>query len=319
MSTEMTDTATLQRLLDQLATTVVGKGEQLRVVLAAVLAGGHVQLEDVPGVGKTLAAKALAEHLGLAFSRIQFTPDMLPSDVTGALHYDQRSCEYSFRRGPLFAGLVLADEVNRAPAKTQAALLQAMAEGEVSVDGTTHPLPSPFHVIATANPVEYEGTFSLPEAQLDRFHVRARIGYPDAASEITMVHAVARTGTASAPANAADLIINLPMWQARLRSVQVSDPVADYVVRLVTGTRTHSALSLGASPRGSLALTQCAQAWALIDRRDFTTPDDVQLMAEPVLAHRLSLRPELWGSRMTTEQVLEQVLAATPTPNATAG
>lgn len=317
--TNSTDTSVMQRLLDQLASKVVGKREPLRVVLAAILAGGHVLLEDVPGVGKTLAAKAMADHLGLEFSRVQFTPDMLPSDITGAMLWDQRTAKYYFRPGPLFAGLVLADEVNRSPAKTQAALLQAMAESEVSVSGTTHQLPRPFHVIATANPVEYEGTFSLPEAQLDRFHIRARLGYPDAPSERAMIRSVAQTGSASWPPNHADLVIDLPAWQAKLVSVQVTDRVADYIVRLVGTTRTHPALSLGASPRGSLALTQCAQAWAVIEGRDFITPDDVQRLAEPVLAHRLTLRPELWGSRTTTEQVIGQILTDTPAPNAISG
>lgn len=307
----------LASALDQLDRVVVGKRDPLRVILAAILAGGHVLLEDMPGVGKTLAAKALATHLDLSFSRIQFTPDMLPSDITGAMHFDQRTHEYSFRPGPLFGGLVLADEVNRAPAKTQAALLQAMAEAEVSVDGTTHALPHPFHVVATANPIEYEGTFALPEAQLDRFLVRVSLGYPDARSEAIMVRSVARTGTASTPVTPDGRItIDLGEQQRRVRQVEVTDLVVDYVLRIVAATRSHPALALGASPRGSLALTQCAQAWALFDGRDFVTPDDIQALAAPVLTHRLSLRPELWGSRTTARGVLQQVMDQTPAPDA---
>ncbi|MGL5911889.1 MAG: AAA family ATPase [Phycicoccus sp.] len=311
----------LTGVMQRLERVVVGKAEPLRLVLAGILAGGHVLLEDVPGVGKTLATKALAANLGLAFSRIQFTPDMLPSDVTGAVHFDQRDREFVFRPGPLFAGLVLADEINRAPAKTQAALLQAMAERQVSVDGTTHDLPAPFHVVATANPVEYDGTFPLPEAQLDRFHLRAALGYPDPVSEAALVRSVARTGSASPAADAADRdephadAVDLRAAQQQVRTVQVSEEIVEYVVALVRATRGHGTLALGASPRGSLALTQCAQAYAMLRGRGFVTPDDVQALAGPVLAHRLSLRPELWGSRVSVEQVVRDVVAATPAPD----
>ena len=227
--------AELAELVAHLDRVVVGKGPELEIVLAAILAGGHVLIEDVPGVGKTLAAKAIASRLGLTFARIQFTPDMLPSDVTGAVYFDQRDREFVFRRGPVFAGLVLADEINRAPAKTQAALLQAMAEQEVSVDGTTHALPRPFHVIATANPIEYEGTFALPEAQLDRFLVRAAIGYPDEESELHLVRETARHGVeviSQAPESTAPPI-NLPEAQHLLRDVTVTDEVTRYIVDLV--------------------------------------------------------------------------------------
>lgn len=319
--TRLGDGARLSALVEHLGRVVVGKADPLRIVLAGILAGGHVLLEDVPGVGKTLTAKALARHLGLTFSRIQFTPDMLPSDVTGVLHFDQLNREFVFRRGPVFAGLVLADEINRAPAKTQAALLEAMAERQVSVDGETHELPAPFHVIATSNPVEYEGTFPLPEAQLDRFHLRAALGYPDALSEAELVRSVATTGVASLPVpdSTEAFAIDLAAVQRRVRQVLVSEPIVDYVVRLIRATRVHRALSLGASPRGSLALTQCAQAYALLDDRDFVTPDDIQALAGPVLAHRISLRPELWGSRTTTDQVIRDVVGATSSPDAAAG
>ncbi|MGL5928658.1 MAG: AAA family ATPase, partial [Dermatophilaceae bacterium] len=309
----------LDGVMRRLERVVVGKAEPLRLVLSGILAGGHVLLEDVPGVGKTLAAKALAANLGLVFSRIQFTPDMLPSDVTGAMHFDPRSSELVFRPGPLFAGLVLADEINRAPAKTQAALLQAMAEHQVSVDGVTHDLPAPFHVVATANPVEYDGTFPLPEAQLDRFHLCAALGYPDPVSEAALVRSVARTGRASPVAHPDEpgvQPVDLRAAQAQVRTVEVSEEIVDYVVTLVRSTRDHEALALGASPRGSLALTQCSQAHAMLCGRDFVTPDDVQMLAAPVLAHRLSLRPELWGSRVDVDQVVRDVVAATPAPDA---
>ena len=310
--------AELAELVAHLDRVVVGKGPELEIVLAAILAGGHVLIEDVPGVGKTLAAKAIASRLGLTFARIQFTPDMLPSDVTGAVYFDQRDREFVFRRGPVFAGLVLADEINRAPAKTQAALLQAMAEQEVSVDGTTHALPRPFHVIATANPIEYEGTFALPEAQLDRFLVRAAIGYPDEESELHLVRETARHGVeviSQAPESTAPPI-NLPEAQHLLRDVTVTDEVTRYIVDLVVATRQHRSLALGASPRGSLALTQCAQAIALLRGRTYVTPADVQDLAIPVLAHRVVLRTELWGSQTDTLQVIHRIVEATPTPDA---
>ena len=306
----------LSEVVAELDRAVVGKGDALRVVLAAVVAGGHVLLEDVPGVGKTLTAKLLAQHLGLIFSRVQFTPDLLPSDITGAVFFDQREREFTFRKGPLFAGLVLADEINRSPAKTQAALLQAMAEQQVTVDGVTHDLPRPFHVIATANPVEYEGTVPLPEAQLDRFHVRAAIGYPQATDEASMVASIAATGEVTPEGgNRTVTTVDLARCQGLVRTVTVTAAVADYIVRLVRATREHPALALGASPRGSLALVQCAQAYALIDQRDFVTPDDVQTLAGPVLTHRLMLRPELWGSRTTADHVLREILSGTPAPD----
>lgn len=309
----------LPRVVAQLDRAVVGKGDALRVVVAALVAGGHVLLEDVPGVGKTLAAKLLARHLGLSFARIQFTPDLLPSDVTGAVFFDQRDREFVFRPGPVFAGLVLADEINRSPAKTQAALLEAMGEGHITVDGVTRDLPSPFRVIATANPVEYEGTFPLPEAQLDRFHVRVALGYPSETDETDMVESMAATGSPTADTSSgpgSPVVVDLAACQSRVSTVHVAREVADYVVSLVRASRKHSALSLGASPRGSLALVRCAQAVALVDGRRFVTPNDVQLLAGPVLAHRLTLRPELWGSRTTTDQVVREIVAATPAPDA---
>lgn len=318
MTIEQSQASGLAELVEHLDRVVVGKGPELQVVLAAILAGGHVLIEDVPGVGKTLAAKAIAARLGLSFARIQFTPDMLPSDVTGGVYFDQREREFAFRRGPVFAGLVLADEINRAPAKTQAALLQAMAEQEVTVDGTTHALPRPFHVIATANPIEYEGTFALPEAQLDRFLVRAAIGYPDQASELHLVRETARAGVAaiSQPPAATGPPLDLNRAQHELRGVNVSDEVTHYIVDLVAATRGHRSLALGASPRGSLALTQCAQAMALLRGRTYVTPADVQDLAVPVLAHRVVLRAELWGSQTDTTQVIERILEQTRTPDA---
>ena len=315
--TDPADPTDLTQLVAHLDQVVVGKGPQLQVVVAAILAGGHVLIEDVPGVGKTLAAKAIAARLGLSFARIQFTPDMLPSDVTGAVYFDQRDREFVFRPGPVFAGLVLADEINRAPAKTQAALLQAMAEQEISVDGTTHALPRPFHVIATANPIEYEGTFPLPEAQLDRFLVRATLGYPDLASELHLVRETARAGVAalSPPPVTSAPAIDLRQAQARLCLVNVSDEVSRYIVDLVAATRDDRSLALGASPRGSLALTQCGQALALLRGRSYVTPADVQDLAVPVLAHRVVLRTELWGSQTDTTRIIRRIVEHTPAPD----
>ncbi len=310
--------ATANRIVENVERVIVGKRQSVQLTVLGLLCQGHILIEDVPGVGKTVLAKSLARSVGCKFQRIQFTPDMLPSDVTGAVYFDQRDREFVFRGGPVFAGLVLADEINRAPAKTQAALLQAMAEQEVSVDGTTHALPRPFHVIATANPIEYEGTFALPEAQLDRFLVRAAIGYPDEESELHLVRETARHGVeviSQAPESTAPPI-NLPEAQHLLRDVTVTDEVTRYIVDLVAATRQHRSLALGASPRGSLALTQCAQAIALLRGRTYVTPADVQDLAIPVLAHRVVLRTELWGSQTDTLQVIQRIVEATPTPDA---
>ncbi len=301
-------------ILDRVETAVVGKRHALETVLATVLAGGHVLLEDNPGLGKTLAARSLAQTLGLSFARAQFTPDLLPSDLTGSFIYHQGSGEFAFREGPLFTGLLLADEINRTPPKTQAALLEAMQEHQITIEGTTFPLPRPFHVIATANPVEYEGTYPLPEAQLDRFLTRVSFGYPSEQEEIDVL--TRRVGRRQEeitldPVTDAD---GLAAMQAAVERVEVEPSIAQYCVRLAAATREHPQLQLGASPRGSLALLLVGRALAVIRGRDFVVPEDIKSVAVAVLGHRVSLRPELWMSEMTGGAVVRGVLDSVPTP-----
>ena len=294
----------------------MGKREELELVLAAVLAGGHVLLEDFPGLGKTLAARSFAQALGLEFTRAQFTPDLLPGDLTGSFLFDPRRQEFSFREGPLFTNLLLADEVNRTPPKTQAALLEAMQEGQITVEGTTFPLARPFHVIATANPVEHEGTYQLPEAQLDRFLARLSFGYPDAQEEWSVLdRRIARRReeqTVPRAADAADLLAA----QEAVETVRVDPSVGRYCVALAAATRGHRAVRLGASPRGSLALVLLARALAVIRGRDYIAPEDVKAVAVPALAHRISIRPELWMTSVTGADVVREVLSGTPVPGA---
>ena len=301
-------------VLDEVATAVVGMGGPLRVALAAVLAGGHVLFEDVPGLGKTLAARSLATALGLDFRRIQCTPDLLPSDVTGSSVYDPATQEFTFRPGPVFAGLLLADEINRTAPKTQSALLEAMAERQVSVDGTTHVLPAPFHVVATSNPVEYEGTYPLPEAQLDRFMVRLAVGYPERDAEVdVLARRLARRQEAASVRQVVDVATLLAM-QAGVEAVQVDPDVLGYCVDLAAATRAHRAVEVGASPRGSQALVLVARALAVLDGRDHVTPEDVKEVAAPALAHRLSLTPQAWAAGLAPEKVVQEVLAQVAVP-----
>jgi MoxR-like ATPase len=303
-------------VLDAVETAVVGKRPALTLVWAGVLAGGHVLLEDFPGLGKTLAARAFAQALGLEFARAQFTPDLLPSDLTGSFIYNQKEAEFAFRAGPLFTGLLLADEINRTPPKTQAALLEAMQERQVSVEGHTFELPEPFHVLATANPIEYEGTFPLPEAQLDRFLLRVRFGYPDRDEEWEVVRRrlERRREAQTVPkVTTADGLLEL---QAAVEQVSVDPDVGRYCVDLATATREHHDTLVGASPRGALALVLTSRAVALVAGRDFVTPEDVKTVAVAALAHRLTIRPELWLSDVTGETVVRSVLAHVPTPPA---
>jgi len=273
-----------------------------------------VLLEDLPGLGKTLIARSFARVLGLDFARIQFTPDLLPSDVIGAPLYDQRSAEMVFRPGPVFTQLLLADEINRTPPKTQAALLEAMGEGQVSVDGQTRPLPSPFIVLATDNPIEYEGTDELPEAQLDRFLMRLRLGYLSAADETDMLRRrVARAAEAVDLAAVTSAAGVLAMRKA-LETVEISEDLLDYVVAIVTATRRDAQIQVGASPRGGLALVQLARGQALLRQRDYVIPDDIKQVAVPALAHRVTLRPELWVRQVSADDVVTRLLAAVPTP-----
>jgi MoxR-like ATPase len=301
-------------VLDAVGRVVVGQAGALRLTLAAVLAGGHVLLEDVPGLGKTLAARSLAGALGLDFRRLQCTPDLLPADVTGSFVYDPAGSTFTFHPGPVFTGLLLVDEINRTPPKTQSALLEAMQEKQVTVEGRTYPLPRPFHVLATANPVEYEGTYPLPEAQLDRFLLRLDVGYPDRAGETEVLRrrlARRREEAAVEPVVGASQLLDL---QAGVEQVDVDDDVAAYCVDLAAATRRHRAVEVGASPRGSLALLLVARALAVLDGRDAVLPEDVKAVAVPALAHRLTLRPETWATSTTGATVVREVLDTVPGP-----
>ena len=284
-------------------------------MLAGLLAGGHVLLDDVPGVAKTLAARSLATAAGLEFARVQFTPDVLPSDITGHTALDLRTNEPVFRRGPVFAQLVLADEINRAPAKTQAALLEAMQEGRVTIEGTTYRLPSPFLVIATQNPVESEGTYPLPEAQLDRFILRTSIGYPSVQHERELLHRrIARASDEPALSPVLDARTFLGLQQA-VERVQVHPSIVEYVVAIVHASRQHRDLALGSSPRGSLAVLKVSRALAMLNGRDFVTPDDVRQIALPALAHRTVLTDEAWARGTAAETVVRAVVDSIPTPS----
>jgi len=298
---------------DEVGRVIVGKADQTRLVTVALLTGGHVLIDDVPGVAKTLLVRTFAAALGLSFRRIQCTADLLPADVTGSTVFDERNGEFVFRPGPLFADVVLADEINRATPRTQSAFLEAMQEGSVTVDGTTHPLPQPFMVLATQNPVEQKGTFPLPEAQLDRFLLRIRMGYPSAADEVEILRRF-RAVDPLDEVRPVDVAGELPAAQQEVRDVYVADDVAQYVVALATATREAPGLRLGASPRASLALLHAAQAWAALDGRPFVTPDDVQSLAVPVLAHRVLLSRDAAFAQRDAEAVLREIVAEVPVP-----
>jgi MoxR-like ATPase len=302
------------QVLDAVGTVVVGKRDTLELVLAGVLAGGHVLLEDLPGLGKTLTARSLAQALGLGFRRLQFTPDLLPADVTGSFLYDQRSHDFTFRAGPIFTNLLLADEINRTPPKTQAALLEAMQEKQVTVEGTTYVLQPPFHVLATANPIEHEGTYPLPEAQLDRFLIRVSFGYPSRDEEWGVLsRRIARRQEESQLEPVVDPPTLVAMQHA-IEEVTVEDSVGRYMVDLAAATREHPSVLVGASPRGSLALLLMSRAIAAMDGRDYVVPEDVKRVAVAALAHRITLRPEMWLRRVDSMQVVANVLANVPAP-----
>jgi MoxR-like ATPase len=301
-------------VLDAVGTVVVGKRDALRLVLAGILAGGHVLLEDLPGLGKTLTAKCFAQALGLGFRRLQFTPDLLPADVTGSFLYDQRSHEFTFRAGPIFTNLLLADEINRTPPKTQSALLEAMQEKQVSVEGTTYALQPPFHVLATANPIEHEGTYPLPEAQLDRFLMRVSFGYPEPDEEWeVLARRLARRQEEAILTPVVDAPALLAM-QGALEDVTVEDSVGHYIVALTTATRQHPQVLVGASPRGSLALLLLSRAVAAMAGRDYVIPEDVKEVAVVALAHRITLRPEMWLRQVSSAFVVANVLEQVPAP-----
>ncbi len=301
-------------ILNEIERAVVGKRDALELVLTGILASGHVLIEDLPGLGKTLIARSFATTLGLRFTRVQFTPDLLPADMTGATYYDQRSAEMVFRPGPVFTNLLLADEINRTPPKTQAALLEAMAELQVSADGETRPLPSPFIVLATDNPIEYEGTYPLPEAQLDRFALRVRLGYLDATGEVELLRRRLERGSAPPALRPVVSAEELLAMRESLEAVTVHGDVMDYVVALLAATRTHPQVTVGASPRAGLMLVQLARGAAVLDRRDYVIPEDVKAVAVSCLGHRLGLRPELWVRRVTGDDVIAEILRSVPTP-----
>jgi MoxR-like ATPase len=301
-------------ILDEIERAVVGRRRALELVLIGILAGGHVLLEDLPGLGKTLIARSFARVLGLDFARIQFTPDLLPSDVIGATLYDQRSAEMVFRPGPVFTQLLLADEINRTPPKTQAALLEAMGEGQVSMDGHTRRLPQPFIVLATDNPIEYEGTYELPEAQLDRFLMRLRLGYLTTSDETAMLRR--RVDRAAdyvelSPVTSPEGVLAM---RKSLEQVEITADLLDYVVAIITATRRDPQIQVGASPRGGLALVQLARGQALLRQRDYVVPDDIKQVAVPALAHRVTLRPELWVRQVSSDDVMTKLLSGVPTP-----
>jgi len=304
------------RILDEVERAVVGKRQALELVLLGILGDGHVLIEDFPGLAKTLIARSFAQVLRLDFKRIQFTPDLMPSDVTGSAIFSPKTSEFEFRPGPIFTNLLLADEINRAPAKTQAALLEAMQERQVTVDGTAHALRPPFTVLATQNPIEYEGTYPLPEAQLDRFLLRLGVGYPTREQEWEVLERrlAHRSDEVSLEprASAEDL---LAMRQA-IERVHVDPSVGRYIVDVVTATRESTRVQVGASPRGSLAVLKLTRSRAALQRRDFVVPEDVKAVAVPALAHRITLRPELWVQRVRGEEVVQECLDSVPTPRA---
>ena len=300
-----------EKVLANVERVIVGKHHEVRLALVALLCRGHLLIEDVPGTGKTVLAKAIARSLGCSFRRIQFTPDLLPSDVTGLSIYNQKNQEFEFRPGPIMAQVVLADEINRATPKTQSALLEAMEERQATIDGTTYAMPDPFLVIATQNPIEYEGTFALPEAQLDRFMLRIRLGYPQPIEEVVILDEQKR----SHPLEELDVVCSveeLTGMQTAIRDIYVDSTVAEYIVRLVNGTRNHPDVYLGASPRGSIALYRAGQALSGLLGRDYVIPDDIKALAEPALAHRLIIKTSASIHDVQAANIIRELLDATP-------
>lgn len=316
MAVQMEDFRSIaERVVENVEQVIVGKHYEVQLALIALICRGHLLIEDVPGVGKTTLAKSLARSLGCTFKRMQFTPDLLPSDVTGVSIYNQKSAEFEFRPGPVMAQIVLADEVNRATPKTQSALLEAMEEQQITVDGVTRALPVPFLVMATQNPIEYEGTFPLPEAQLDRFMMRLSLGYPSAADELVVLTAQQQAH----PLDALEQVVSLEdllQLQQEVRGVYVDRLVSEYIVAVVTATREHQEVYLGASPRGSLALYRASQARAMMYGRDYVIPDDVKELGEPTLAHRLIVSPAARIRNVDPRQIIEEIVEAVPVPGA---
>ena len=301
------------KIIENIEKVIVGKRSPVELAVVTLICQGHLLIEDVPGVGKTILARSLARSLGCSFSRIQFTPDMLPSDVTGVSIYNQVSSQFEFRPGPVMSQIVLSDEINRATPKTQAALLEAMEERQVTVDGVTHLLPSPFMVLATQNPIEYEGTFPLPEAQLDRFLIRLRLGYPDTDDEIDILE----RQQFRHPVTELDKVVSdteLLKTQEAIKKVYIAPAVKRYIVELVHQTRQHPDVYLGASPRGSLALFRTGQALAAVQGLDYVLPDDIKALAKPALSHRVILGPAARLRDLSADQVLDEILARVPVP-----
>ncbi|MEP6470167.1 MAG: MoxR family ATPase [Chloroflexota bacterium] len=310
-----------ERVVANVERVIIGKHMEVRMALVALVCEGHILIEDVPGVGKTMLAKALSKSIGCSFRRIQFTPDLLPSDVTGLSIFNQKTQEFEFRPGPIMAQVVLADEINRATPKTQSALLECMEERQATIDGTTYPMPSPFLVIATQNPIEYEGTFALPEAQLDRFMLRLRLGYPKAMEEIVILDEQKRLH----PIDDLRQVLSLEelrQMQSGIKEIYVDQTVAEYIVRLVTATREHPDVYLGSSPRGSINLYRSGQALAALEGRDYVIPDDIKQLAVAVLAHRLIIKTQASLREIDPDTIVREILGQVPVGdavNATAG
>ncbi|MCK5793580.1 MAG: MoxR family ATPase [Anaerolineales bacterium] len=301
-------------IVNEVSKAIVGKEEVLKNIFAAFLSGGHVLLEDFPGLAKTLTANSFADVLGMSFRRIQFTPDLLPGDITGGYVYDRSENKFILRKGPIFANIILADEINRASPRTQSALLEAMQEQQVTLEGVTMPLPDPFIVIATQNPIEYEGTFPLPEAQLDRFLIKLSIGYPNHEQEKEIIAKRRLRKQDKVDLNVISGIEEFLAARQLLESVHVDEDIEDYIVELVQRTRSHRKIAVGASPRASLALLKLSRAWAAMQGKDYVLPDDVRRFVLPVLSHRIILDPDLWATPKAVEGVLKELLNAIPVP-----
>ena len=303
-----------EQIIQEVGKAIVGKKEVLYEMMAAFLSGGNILLEDYPGLAKTLIANSFATVLGMSFRRIQFTPDLLPGDITGGYVYDRAQNTFVLRKGPLFAHVVLADEINRASPRTQSALLEAMQEHQITVEGETMKLPEPFIVIATQNPIEYEGTFPLPEAQLDRFMIKLAVGYPSLEEEKEIIHRRRQRKQEDQSLQVVGSAQDLLDMQRRVEDVFVDDDIEQYFVSLTARTRTHAQVAVGASPRGSLALLKLSRAWAAIQGRAYVLPDDVKRFVKPALTHRLILRPDYWSTPQAAERILNEVLQSVPVP-----
>ncbi len=307
-----------ERIVDNVEQVIVGKTEAVRLAVTALISKGHLLIEDAPGVGKTMLARSIAKSIDCTFKRIQFTPDMLPGDITGVTVYNQKTNDFEFRAGPIIAQVVLADEINRATPKVQSALLEPMEEGQVTVDGVTHMMPTPFHVLATQDPIEYEGLFPLPEAQLDRFQLRISIGYPSSADEVVIMEKQQYVHPIEALKPVADAA-TITALQETVKTIFVDDLIKKYIAALVNATRHHNSIYLGSSPRGSLALFRSSQARALMQGRDFVLPDDVKALADPVLTHRLILPSTDRAMDRSGQNSINEILETVPVPGAIAG